>query len=76
MVVKFDKDTSTHPPSDPQVWYEVVVNNLPDRNYVYDIHIILTRESRVGCIILIVGTTHSNPSYTSYDFDEIIQKRI
>jgi hypothetical protein len=23
MVVKFDKDTSTHPPRDPQVWYEV-----------------------------------------------------
>jgi hypothetical protein len=32
MVVKFDKDTSTHSLRDPQVWYEVVANNEPDRN--------------------------------------------
>jgi len=56
------------------VWLEAVASDRPNRNRVYDLLIASARELKAGCIVLIVVTPYFSPSYTSYEFDEIVHK--
>jgi hypothetical protein len=76
MIAKVSDDTSTHPPYDPQIWLEALISDEPDRNQVYDLPMTLAWELKADRTISTIGTPHSNPSYKSQDFDEIVQKRI
>jgi len=58
------------------VWLEVDTSDKPDINEVYSLPITLTWELRADHIVLTVYTLHSDLSYISYDFDEIVQKKV
>jgi hypothetical protein len=47
MNTKFDKDTSAHPPYNPQLWLKAVASDGPDKNQLYVMPITSAREMRV-----------------------------
>lgn len=55
---------------------EVDASDEPDINEVYSLPITLTWELRADHTVLTVYTSHSDLSYISYDFDEIVQKKV
>lgn len=58
-VGEHEKNTFTHYPHNPQLWLETGATNEPDRNHVYGMPIISTRDIRADYNVTTLGIQYN-----------------
>ena len=68
MVEKHEKNISTYPPRDPQLWLEVRVIDRSNKNQVYGMLMASTKKMRYDHTASNIGTYQSDPSQSVLEF--------